>query len=101
MTVSPQDERRAMVTRSKYEGLYAYLCSLQALEWRASFSEIEAIVGFSLPPSARLYREWWANQLKGSSYRQSLAWNVAGWETAEVDVVAETLLFPRMHLSPP
>ena len=84
-----------MAVRGKYQRLYTFLCGLQAKEWRASFGEIESIIGFELPPSARLYRPWWANQSSGSGHSQALAWSVAGWETADVDMESETLLLKR------
>ena len=86
---------REMAIRGKYQRLYAYLCRLRAEEWRTTFSEIESILGFPLPVSARLHRPWWANQSGGSGHSQALAWSVAGWETAEVDMHAETLLLRR------
>ena len=83
----------------KYCGLYERLASLQAREWETSFSEIESIVGFDLPESARLYRAWWANERSDSRHSQSIAWTAAGWETADVDMDAETLSFRRRKSS--
>ena len=95
-TATDRDEKyRDMARRGKYRKLYTYLCYMHAHEWRASFSEIEAVLGFALPPSARLHRPWWANQRSGNGNSQSLAWSAAGWETAEVDMSAETLLLRR------
>lgn len=88
-------EYRQMAVRGKYQRLYEYLCSLPAQEWRTSFGEIESIIGFELPSSARRYRPWWANQGRSSGHSQALAWNAAGWETAQVDMDAETLLLRR------
>ena len=86
---------REMVVRGKYHSLYTHLCGLGAQEWRTSFNEIETIIGFELPTSARLHRPWWSNQKNGEGHSQALAWTVAGWETAEVDIESETLLFRR------
>ena len=97
MVVDRSDKYRKMVQRGKYQRLYSYLRSLQAQEWRTSFGEIEAVVGFQLPPSARLHRPWWGNQKRSNGHSHALAWSVAGWETAEVDMDAETLLFRRRH----
>ena len=95
-TATDRDEKyRDMARRGKYRKLYAYLCYMHAQEWRTSFSEIEAVLGFALPPSARLHRPWWANQSDSNGRSQSLAWSAAGWETAEVDMDAETLLLRR------
>ena len=88
-------EFRQMAARGKYQRLYEYLCGLVTQEWRTSFREIESIIGFELPASARLYRPWWANQGGNNGHSQALAWGAAGWETAEVDMDAETLLLRR------
>ena len=84
-----------MAIRGKYQRLYAHTCELPAQQWRTSFGEIESIIGFKLPPSARLHRPWWANQSSVKDHSQALPWSVAGWETAEVEMDAETLLLQR------
>ena len=83
-----------MASRGKYRKLYTHLCDKGDEEWLTSFREIEAILGFRLPESARRYRPWWANQ-KSGGHSQALAWLAAGWETANVDMEAETLLLRR------
>ena len=95
MAIDRDRKYREMAARGKYQGLYTHLCSLRTHEWRTSFREIESILGFELPDSARLYRPWWANQSAGNGHSQALAWGVAGWETAQVDMDAETLLLRR------
>ena len=62
--------------------------------------EVEAVIGFELPASARVHRPWWGNQRRGNGHSHALAWSVAGWETAEVDMEAETLLFRRTESKP-
>ena len=84
-------KHRQMAARGRYQRLYSHLCSLPDREWRLSFADIEAVLGFELPGSARMHRPWWSNQIDGHS--QAIAWMAAGWETAEVDVRGETLLF--------
>ena len=76
----------------KYRKLYTHLCDLTTREWMTSFAEIEAIIGDKLPPSARLHRASWANDVTQTRAR---AWISAGWKTAQVDMDAETLLFRR------
>ena len=76
----------------KYWKLRAYLEAHPRREWRSTFSNIESILGFKLPASARMYRPWWANE-KDARHSQAVAWSAAGWETAEVDMEAETVLF--------
>ena len=93
MAINRDPKYRERVLRGKYQRLYAYLSGLQAQEWRTSFSEIESILGFELPASARRHRPWWANQRSSGGHSHALAWVVAGWDTAEVDMGSETLLF--------
>ena len=95
MVIDRERMYQDMAVRGKYQRLYTHLRALQAREWRTSFSEIESIIGFELPASARLHRPWWANQTRGNGHSQSLAWSLAGWETAEVDMEAETLVLRR------
>ncbi len=85
---------RKAAKRGKYAPLYNHLSKLGVSEWRTSFEAIELILGFPLPDSARIHRPWWANQ-QYSGHSQSMAWSAAGWETAGVDMVAETLTFRR------
>jgi hypothetical protein len=58
-----------------------------------TFAEIENILEFSLPESARRYQAWWANNpIDG---RQSMAWLSAGRETEDLDLGGETVTFRR------
>jgi hypothetical protein len=101
MVIDQQQKYREMASRGKYRDLYRHLCGLQVKEWQTSFREIESILGFTLPASARLHRPWWANQSKGNGHSHALAWSAAGWETANVDMNAETLLLRRKHADMP
>ena len=93
---------KAAASRGKYSPLYAYLLSArQQAEWRVSFGELEAILGFPLPASARLHRPWWSNETKGGGHSHALAWQAAGWKTREVDLVGETLVFVRARQAEP
>ena len=95
MAIDRERKYREMANRGKYQRLYTHLCGLTTDEWRTSFGEIESVIGFPLPGSARLHRPWWSNQTGGNGHSQALAWSAAGWETAEVDMDAETLLLRR------
>ena len=86
-------------SRGKYAPLYRRLLATVGPEWRVSFAELEAILGFDLPNSARLYRPWWSNQKHGAGHSHALAWSAAGWKTRSVDLEAETLVFERMEFS--
>ena len=81
--------------RSKYAPLHVHLSARADSRWHASFGEIEAVLGFNLPASARRYPAWWANENSGGSHSHSRAWREAGWKTMEVDIAAEKLVFQR------
>jgi hypothetical protein len=83
---------------SKYEPLRRYLTGLASDRVRLSFNEIERILRFSLPNSARRYAPWWANT--GGSHIQADAWMSAGWRTAQVDVPGEQVTFDRVARRP-
>lgn len=74
---------------SKYINLTKYLASLDQGVWDTTFDEIEAILEFPLPASARQYQAWWANQMRS----QSISWQSAGWKTASIDLEREKVMF--------
>ena len=76
---------------SKYDPLSRYLRSLDATAWQATFRDIERVLGFQLPASARNHRSWWHNNTIG--HPQAPAWMDVGWLTTDVDMAAETLVF--------
>ena len=81
--------------RGKYAPLHDHLSTGVDSPWHATFGEIEAVLGFDLPASARRYPAWWANEGSGGSHSHARAWREAGWTTAEVDIEAEELVFRR------
>ena len=89
---------RDAASRGKYAPLYRHLTGMTGTDWRASFGEIEKILGFRLPDSARLYRPWWSNQKRGAGHSHALAWQAAGWKTQEVDIEEEVLRFTRREV---
>ena len=80
--------------RGEYRALHEYLKGdgPEGGVWRASFAEIESVLGFPLPPSARTRPAWWAND--GES-EQSRAWIGAGWQVDEADVESERAALRR------
>ena len=91
---------RDAAKRGKYAPLHDFLVERFLLqrtdkEWKTTFREIEEILGFKLPNSARIHRPWWANQAQAGGHSHALAWEMAGWRTAEVDLPGETLVFKR------
>lgn len=77
---------------SKYNPLSERLSGHAGDEWRASFAELEEVLGFPLPKGARGGTSWWANDPDKSHSR---AWTGAGWEVAEVDRSGEAVTFRR------
>jgi hypothetical protein len=80
----------------KYRKLTTFLAHLEEPEWRASFAEIEDIIGFPLPESARLYQAWWANQFRA----QSLGWQSAGFKAVDLDLKDEKVTFVYVDGAP-
>jgi hypothetical protein len=78
---------------SKFEPLTKHLCRIPASEYRTTFSEVERILGFKLPPSARRHRPWWSNNASNSAMTK--AWLAAGFRTEQVDMAGEKLVFRR------
>ncbi|MFZ1752844.1 MAG: hypothetical protein WBO46_26680 [Caldilineaceae bacterium] len=70
----------------KYEPLELHLRSIpQDIEAvNLTFTEVERILGTSLPDSASSYREWWSNQRDTSKRPQAHAWQSAGFEVDTV-----------------
>lgn len=80
---------------SKYEPLQRFLRDRPEGQVPLSFEKIEAILGFSLPRSARRYAPWWSNV--GGTHVQANAWLSAGWRTSSVDVPGGKVVFVKDH----
>jgi hypothetical protein len=80
----------------KYEPLGDHLRALREDRWSASFDEIERILGFRLPNSARAHRAWWSNH-SGGNHSQAAVWVEAGWETRDVDQASGRIRFERIR----
>ena len=78
---------------SKYNPLRQALQKWRGREAPMSFAQIEGILDFPLPSSARRLQAWWANT--GGTHVQAAAWLDAGWRTARVDLGAERVVFVR------
>ena len=86
---------RKTAQRGKYAPLFRHLAQLPGQEWQATFGQIENVLGFRLPDSARVHRPWWANQGERGGHSHALAWEIAGWKTSQVDMTGEKLVFVR------
>jgi len=78
-----------------YGPLQKYLTERFAERVVLTFSEIEDLLGFTLPPVARLDLQWWAEPgADGFRSDQSRSWTEAH-RTAVANLRARTVLFER------
>lgn len=78
---------------SKYDPLEQFLRKQTTKLVPMSFTDIERIIGASLPPSARIHRPWWSNNPKNSVITK--AWLRAGFRTERVNMEQGKLMFRR------
>jgi hypothetical protein len=83
---------------SKYDPLKNFLKSRPASEAPMSFPEVEEVLGFELPPSARQHPAWWSNNV--GTHVNARAWREAGWKTSRVDLASERVTFVREEPQP-
>jgi len=82
-----------MRSGSKYRPLQNFLASAHGAELPMSFADIEQVLGFKLPASARRHSAWWSND-HGTNPAVN-AWRDVGWQTSRVDRGNERLIFVR------
>lgn len=82
---------------SKYAPLSQRLQRHRGDEWRASFAEIEEVLGFPLPKGARTGKAWWGND---EAKPHAKAWTGKGWAAHEVDPAKGAVTFRRSAVSP-
>lgn len=80
---------------SRYQALTRHLSARKEGRVPMTFAEIEAILGAPLPGSARAHRPWWANS--GHGHVQARGWLDAGYQSEQVDLAAERLVFARLN----
>ena len=84
---------------TKYEPLTKHLLARRMEHIAMTFPELERLLGFPLPPSARKHRAWWSNNPQNSVMTK--AWLAAGYQSREVDLEAERLEFVRLNAVEP
>jgi hypothetical protein len=80
---------------SKYEPLQIWLRQQSRSMIPMTFHEIEKIIGSPLPAS-KASRAWWSNN--PSNNVMTREWLAAGYETEQVDIEGERLVFRRAEL---
>jgi hypothetical protein len=78
---------------SEYESLHKYLANRYADMVVLTFSQLEDLLGFALPDSARTQQEWWTSTDSDKSSGAD-AWILAG-RTAKPNLLARTVAFER------
>jgi len=81
---------------TKYEPIQRWLSGLKEDSAVLTFRELESILGFQLPPSAKMYRAWWGNERIHHRHTYCRAWLDAGFETQRVNLVQQTLEFRKI-----
>lgn len=77
----------------EYRPLYVFLRDRYANRVVMTFAEIEELLMFPLPESARGDRNWWANAARST---QSFAWTLTN-RTADVNLSAKSVAFDQRH----
>ena len=77
----------------KYEPLGQFLRKQKRHRIQMSFDEIERLIGGKLPKSSKAHRAWWSNNPTNNVMTKE--WLDAGFETADVELVAERLVFQK------
>jgi HNH endonuclease len=96
-TKLPVTPEKAQKSASKYVPLVEHLASAGADKVRLTFAEIERILGFRLPSSARKYWAWWSNSRTEDTHTWAHLWLDAGWEREELNLTNEWVTFRRVQ----
>ena len=82
---------------TEYRSLHKYLAERFADNVVLTFAQVEDLLGFTLPPSARVQPEWWADGDEDVSRSpQARAWTLAD-RTATANLAAQTVMFERVR----
>ena len=79
---------------NKYAPLEQFLQSSDQGFISMTFSELEQILGDTLPKSAYIYDAWWGN----GWHLQARAWLDAGYKAEQVHLEKQTVCFRRTKL---
>jgi len=91
---APADPELETIDVGDYRRLQKYLRERYANRVVLTFSEIEDLLGFSLPGLARRQLEWWGSAGAEDRSAQSDSWRLAG-RSAVVNLLAQTVVFDR------
>jgi len=90
---APEPPDRVM--SGKYRSLYDYLKNRYANTVVLTFAEIEDLLGFTLPDTARSQQDWWTDADSNTVLTaHSQSWTLAS-RTARANLMAQTVVFER------
>lgn len=87
------NERGEITPQWKYYALKEFFSKCNEDEVALTFTQIEKIIGFKLPTSARKYISWWSTQ--GGQYTISIAWTSEHYFRKKIDFKGEKIYFQR------
>jgi len=76
-----------------YDPLYDWLRGRTDNRIPVTFAQVEGILHFDLPNTARSRSQWWQNN--STRHVQAHAWLEAGFHTEDVNLRDETVVFTR------
>ena len=83
-----------VTSRDGNSSFYRHLLSVRPEpEWQTTFGELEAILGYRPPESARPHRPLWSSSKVGTGHSYPGDQQAAGWLTRETGIEAETPVF--------
>lgn len=98
MVTAPLQALETLLVEGKYMRLAKQLLNIppETRELQFAISEIEEILSAHLPPEARRFPNWWANQKSGKR-AHAFAWMAAGWLVSKVDFSSGLVKFIRRN----
>ena len=81
---------------SRYQPLYERLRVSGERDVTLSFAEIEALIGATLPPTARTKAAWWSNR---TGMGQASAWMDTKRHAVDLDLINERVTFRRIGIA--
>jgi len=88
------ESRTDRARSGSYDALATHLLGLSAPTVTLTFTDLECLLGRTLPASARAHRAWWSNERSGA-HTHARAWMGVGWMVDRVDLRDATVTFRR------
>lgn len=88
------EDLESMVRTRKYLPLARILLQEEEPSVQFTFAQLETTIDAHLPPAARKYRQWWANER--GRHVQASSWLGVGWKVDSVDLIAGTVAFHKV-----